>query len=933
MQQHPLLQTKLYTPPIRPELVSRPRLIERLNAGLTTRGAFPRALTLISAPAGFGKTTLASEWIQALGRATPPIAIAWLSLDEGDNELVRFLAYLIAALQTIEASIGKGLLSALQSTGVADASTAPPAEAVLTSLINDVVALRNRTILVLDDYHLIEALEIDDAVAFLLQHLPPQLHLVIASREDPHLPLARLRARGQLTEIRAADLRFSTSEAAEFLNQMMGLDLLAQDIAALERRTEGWIAGLQLAAISMQGREDASSLVQSFTGSHHYVLDYLVEEVLEQQSASVQRFLLQTAILDRLTGSLCDAVCFGIAEEVTSQDSGEAILEMLERANLFIVPLDEERRWYRYHHLFGNLLRGRLRQSQPDLLPKLHHRASLWYEQYRFVDDAIEHALRGQDFERAADLIEGAAEELWLRDEHSKLRRWLDRLPAELLPKRPGLCIFHAGYLFASGKHDAAESSLQAAVQRLDASRDSAATSSGSRREQPIVSDEQKLVGRIAATRSFMASYRSDAAGVIPHARQALEYLPEQDVTWRGAAAVALGDAYVYQGQYMDAHRTYLEALAALETTGNTYLFMNARTKLVLTLRSRGRLQQAIEICQQQLKLASDVGLPQTEMVGWVLAVWGELLAELDNLDVALEKVCKGVAQTERGRDVAMLTWSYLCLTRVLFSRGDLAGAQQIVTETEKIARESIVPDWVANMMAVWRVRIWLAQGKLDATLQWVENRELHPDSHPTYVGALLDMALARILVAREQYQDAIGLLARLVEPAETGGHVSRATETLTLQALAFQAQGDTTQAVGRLERALAIARPGGFIRTFVDEGPPMARLLYEALSREIAPDYVRQLLAAFPSAEPEQAEATSSQVPETDLIEPLSERELEVLELIAQGLTNREIASRLFLSLNTVKAHTRNLYGKLGVHSRTQAVAKAQALGVLPSI
>ncbi|UCC75826.1 MAG: tetratricopeptide repeat protein [Anaerolineales bacterium] len=941
MQQHPLLQTKLYMPPVRPELVSRPRLIERLNAGLD------RKLTLISAPAGFGKTTLVSEWVQAMSGATPPIAVAWLSLDEGDDDPTRFLAYLVAALRTTEANIGKGVLSALQS------PQPPPVEAVLISLINEIAAVHSRIILVLDDHHTIESSAVDDALAFLLERLPPRMHLVIASREDPPLPLARLRARGQLTEVRASDLRFTSSEAAEFLNQAMGLNLSAEDIAALEKRTEGWIAGLQLAALSMQGREDASRLIHSFTGSHRYVLDYLVEEVLEHQSENVQTFLLRTAILDRLTGPLCDTVRFGeteiagrlaraatpsgdaqragTGETRSDRGNGQAILETLERANLFIVPLDEERRWYRYHHLFADLLRRRLCQRQPDLVPKLHHRASLWYERNRFVDDAVEHALRGLDFERAADLIEGAAEELWLRDQHGKLGRWLDRLPAEFLLVRPGLCIFHAGYLFASGEHDAAESSLQAAEQTLDTRGDSAMVCPRSEQERPIVSDGQKLLGRIAATRAFMASYRSDALGVIPHARKALAHLPEKDITWRGAAAVALGDAYIYEGRYVEAHRTYLDALEALKATGNTYLVMNASMKLALNLRSQGRLQQAIEVCQQQLKLAGEKSLLQTEMVGWLLAIWGEILAELDDLEGALKQASEGVERAEGGSDVAMLTWSYMCLTRVLFSRDDLAGAEKIVTETERIARESIVPAWVANMMAIWRARIWLAQGKLDATLEWVQKRELHPDAHLTYVGALLYIALARILVAREQYDDAIGLLERLLEPAETGGHVSRAIEILNLQAVAFHAQGDTTQAMSRLERALAIAEPGGFIRTFADEGPPMARVLYEALSREIAPDYVRRLLAAFPSAEPEKPEPTRSQVSEAEFIEPLSERELEVLELIAQGLTNREIGTRLFLSLNTVKAHTRNIYGKLGVHSRTQATARSQALGILP--
>jgi len=915
----PLLQTKLFIPPARPELVPRPRLIERLDASLY------RKLTLLSAPAGFGKTTLLSEWNHALDVHRPtqdagdgaPVRTAWLSLDEGDNDPTRFLTYATAALQTTEGDIGRGLLSALQS------PRPPPAEGVLTTLINELAALSHRTVLVLDDYHLIEAQPIHDVLTFLLRHLPPGMHLVIATREDPPLPLARLRARGQLTELRATDLRFTPSEAAEFLNQAMGLDLSAEDVAALESRTEGWIAGLQLAAISMQGRKDVTGFIESFAGSHHFVLDYLLEEVLQQQPASGQAFLLQTSVLERLTGSLCDAL--------TGQEDGQQTLEILQHANLFIVSLDDERHWYRYHHLFADLLRQQLRQAQPERLPTLHQRAIEWYEEHGFTDEAIEHALRAEDFERAARLVESVAEATWGHANHYKLRRWLAELPVELLSTWPHLCVFHAGYLFASGEQDAAEQSLQAAEHALARTGDVWTETSLLEQDQLSHTGTTKLLGRIAATRSFMASYRSDARGVIPHARQALQYLPQDDLAWRGAAAVALGDAYIYQGQYVEAHRTYLDGLEAIGATGNTYLYMNVSLKMALGLRSQGRLQRVIEICQQRLQLAQESEMSGTEMVGWLLAIWGEVLAELGDLDGALCQAKKGVALTEQGSDVAMLTWSYMCLTRVLFSRSELAAAQEIITETERIARASTVPPWVTRMMADWQVRVWLAQDRLDATLEWVQKRALDPDTQPTYVGALEYIALARIFVAQGQYNKAGKLLERMLEPARTGGHTSRAIEILNLQALALQAGGDTAQAIARLQRALALAEPGGYICIFADEGPPMARLLYEALARGTRSDYVRRLLAAFPVAEPETATPSVVHRPSSALVEPLSDRELEVLQLIAEGLTNREIASRLFLSLNTVKVHSRNIYGKLGVHNRTEAAAKARVLGILP--
>ncbi len=907
----------------------RSRLIDRLNAGLVHR----RKLTLISAPAGFGKTTLLSEWInQSPIPDTQSPNFAWLSLDEGDNDPVRFLAYFIAALQTVEArqepagTIGKGALSALQS------PQPPPTEAILTTLINEIAAVPDRIVLVLDDYHLIEAQPIHDALTFLLEHLPPQMHLVIATRDDPPLPLARLRARGQLTELRATDLRFISSEAAEFLNQVMGLDLSAEDIAALEDRTEGWIAGLQLAAISMQGHEDATGFIKSFTGSHRFVLDYLVEEVLEQQSESVQTFLLQTAILDRLIGPLCDAVSFGDTETLTDRADGQVILEALEAANLFIVPLDNERRWYRYHHLFADLLRQRLRQTQPEQVPTLHHRASEWYEQNWFIDEAIEHALRAEDYGRAARLIETHVDALWRRGEHVKLRRWLAGLPVELVFSKPHLCILHAWNLFTSGEQDAAERSLQAAEKALAPRTDRATETSSAQRAQLPHSDRMKIRGRAAAIRAFLAFYRGDVQQISRYARQALELLPRDDLTWRSTATVALGDAYSFMGDIAAAYQARLEALNVSQAEGNIYMALIASMKLAVTLRQQGHLERVIEICQQQLQLAERSGLSQTIVVGWLLAIWGEVLAEFNDLDGALHRAKNGTELIERGRDLAMLGWGYLCLVRVLYSRGDMAAAQAIIQRMNDVARQSYVPPWVTSLMAAWQARIWLAKDRLDAASQWARKRGLDRDGEPTTLDEMEYVALARILIAQGRPDETARLLQRLLEATETGGRTSRAIEILMLQALAFQAGGDTARAMAALERALTLAEPEGFIRAFVDEGPPMARLLYEAAARGIAPDYARRLLAAFPVAQPEQTAPSTTQAPKPDLIEPLSERELEVLQLIAEGLTNPEIASRLFLALNTVKAHTRNIYGKLGVHSRTQAVARARALGLLPS-
>ena len=919
-----LLATKLYIPHSRPELVSRLRLTEKLNDGLH------RKLTLVSAPAGFGKTTMLSEWVQAIGKTNPLVAIAWLTLDGGDNDYVRFLTYFIAALNQaagIETSIGKGSLSMLQSL------QPPPIETILTPLINEIANLSNRILLVLDDYHLIEAQPIHEILIFLLENIPPPMHLVIATREDLNLPLARLRAREQLTEIRAADLRFTSTEVTEFLNQIMGLSLSVENIAALERRTEGWIAGLQLAAISIRGHDDATSRIKSFTGSHRFVLDYLIAEVLEQQSEKVQTFLLQTSILKRLTGPLCDAVCFGNTETTTGQENSQVTLEILERANLFIVPLDDERRWFRYHHLFADLLRQRLHQTQPERVPTLHTRASKWYERNGLIDEAIDHALNAEDIERGVQLIEQHIDTIWAHGEYAKLRRWLEGLPDELVLSRPQLSIFRAWDLFAGGWLDAGERFLQAAELAYDLDTEQVSETESQSQDQIFKSSRQGVRGRAAAIQAWMAAYRHhNISGLIQHLRQALEYLPDQDLHWRSAVAITLADTYAFNGDLQAAYQARLEALKICEAANNNYLYMYNSAKMALNLKYQGRLLQVQELCQQRIRFANECGMSQTAVVGWLLAIMGDVLAETNDLDGAFDLAKNSLKLTEHGGDVSMLGWSYLCLTRVLFSKGDMTGAEEIVLKLEKLAHETIVPAWIVDMNAAWHSRIWLAQGNLEAASQWVEERGLDPCEEPTHMSGFEYVALARILIAQRRMNETTRLLQCMLEVAEEGGDIMRVIEILILQALAFQAEVDTTRAMTTLEQALTIAEQMGFYRIFMDEGASMAPLLYEALERDIAPDYVNRLLQAFPIDESEQIDLVEPQNAESGYIEPLSEREIEVLQLIAEGLTNSEIASRLVLSLGTVKTHARNIYGKLGVHNRTEAVARARVLGILSS-
>ncbi|MCG3210696.1 MAG: Serine/threonine-protein kinase PknK [Anaerolineae bacterium] len=952
----PILVTKLYVPSPRPaaSIVPRSRLIERLNEGLERAPG----LTLISAPAGFGKTTLVSDWlcqkdegegmkdekseIHPSAFSLHPSRVAWLSLDDSDNDFTRFLTYFIAALQQLDPKIGQTAQGLLQS------PQPPRVETLMTTLVNDISSsfANARCVFVLDDYHFIEAKVIDEALTFLLDHLPPPpggLQLIIATRDDPHLPLARLRVQGRLTELRAADLRFTTAEAAQFLNRVMGLHLSADDIAALEQRTEGWIAGLQLAAISMQKHEDTRGFIRSFTGSHRFILDYLTEEILEQQPANIQQFLLHTSVLNRLTGSLCDAVLGkdeggGLKDE---ENRSSVILEYLEHANLFIVPLDEKRQWYRYHHLFADLLRQRLHQNQPEQAPILHRRASDWYHQNGFVDEAIEYALHAEHFDRATQLIEGAAEVVWMRGEHTKLRRWLDRLPVEWVYAKPQLCIFYAWSLFVTGRPDVAEQTLQAAEKAIDPNSGAGESSPRQARGQPSGLDRIKLQGRIAATRAFMAFFRGDVSGIVQHARQALEYLPEQDLIWCGTATVTLGDAHIIKGEMAAAHQAQLEALKASRAVGNIYMILTTSLKLALTLRQQGQLQQSIQICRQQMQFANENGLSQTGVVGWLLAIWGEVLAELNDLDEAIQKASEGIELVKRGGDVAMVGWSYLCLTRVLFSREDMAGAEETIREMGHIARETDVPPWVMHLLATWQARIWLAQGKLNVASQWAQEHGLYADRGPALLHEIeINIMLARVLMAQGRLDETIRLLQRSLNAAKAMGRTSRAIECLILQALAFQAGGDADQAITALEKALILAEPGGYVRILVDEGQPLTPLLREAITRDVVPSYAGKILAAFPSADalsPAQSTTTghvpAGSVPtlQSDLVEPLSERELEVLQLIAAGLTNREIAAKLFLTVNTVKVHAHNIYGKLDAHSRTQAVATAKDLGILP--
>ncbi len=920
-----ILVTKLFIPTTRPELVPRPRLITALNEGLQ------RKLTLISAPAGFGKTTVVTEWLLDLADPTPPTTIAWLSLDEGDNDPTQFLTYFIAALnhsKALDGSSGKEALGLLQS------PQPPPIETALTALINEIAALPGKIILVLDDYHLVDAQPIHNALSFLLENLPPQMHLVIATREDPPLPRARLRARGQLNELRAADLRFTSTEAAEFLTRVMGLDLSTDDITALEKRTEGWIAGLQLAAISMQGSQDTQGFIKSFTGSHRYVLDYLIEEVVEQQPENIQTFLLQTAILNRLTGPLCDAVRFGSAETPTGQRNGQQTLEGLERANLFIVPLDNERQWFRYHHLFADLLLQRLKQTQPGHISILHRRASEWYELNDFPADAIRHSLAADDFERTADLAELAWPAWSGNTEAITWLSWVRTLPEELVRARPVLCVAYAQALLNAGKLEAAEARLQDAEIWLEPTTDMSRRPEDSALEMVVVDQEQyqALPAWLATTRAYHAQAVGDIHSTVKYVGRALDLFPEDDHYNRAAVTGLLGLAYWANGDLEAAHRTFSDGLFQNVHDQIKGTFVLADMKLTL-----GHLQAAEKTCKHGLQLAKAFDPPLPVGTEDVYSGFSAVHLEQGDLEAAAQDLQIG---KKLGEQVELPDWQYrwcIAQSQVDTSRGNLDVALDLLDEAAQVYVRTPLPD--LRPIAAMKARVWVKQGRLAEALAWAREQSLSIHDDLSYLREFEHVTLARVLIARyrqnradETMAEALGLLERLLKAAEEGGRMASAIEILALQALAFEALGEMPSALLPLERALVLAEPEGFVRTFVDEGPPMARLLFEALSREIAPDYVRRLLAAYPAEEPENANLSIPQSSAADWVEPLSERELEVLVLIAEGMTNQEIATRLYLSLNTVKVHTRNIYGKLGVNNRTQAGVRAKALGILPS-
>ncbi len=878
-QSVPLLATKLAVPPLHASLVPRPGLIARLDEGLR----MGRQTTLVSAPAGFGKTTLVSAWVAEADRPS-----AWLSLDEGDNDAVRFLSYFVAALQKVDPQIGRSMQSLWQSP-----EPAQP-EALWIALANDIAVTPHPLLMVVDDYHVIHSMQIHQQLASLLDHLPQQMHLVILTREDPPLPLSRLRARGQMSEVRQADLRFSLQEAALFLNANMGLGLTPDDVAVLEARTEGWIAGLQLAALSMRQTDDIPGFVQSFAGSNRYILDYLTDEVIERQPPDVREFLLQTSILERLSAPLCDAV--------TGRDNSHGILLALEQGNLFLIPLDESRQWYRYHSLFAELLRHRLRtEVGAEATKMLHQRARQWYAEHGSLEEAIRHALAAEDWQQAAALINVESSTMLNRGEVATLLRWMGSLPEEVIRANPQLCCDYAWPLVLSGQIKAGKSYLHVAEEAAPHNPD--------------------LQGQIAATRVHIARAQGDMRGVVEWSGRALSLLPPGDLGGRAVVALGLGMGHWYLGHVEEAGRAFQEADRAGRQSNNFHVVMYAQTFLGRIRACRGQLRRAVLHYQQGAELGAQQ--PPTAL-GYM--DWGTIRYEWNDLIGAVQDVERAIELSQRGGAPDITASAQVQLAVIRLAQGDVTAALGTLEEAEQTAR-AVGPGAVIHArLAASAVQTALALGDLNMAQHWAQRLGDRPDFFAFY--PLLRLTPVRLLLARGQRGQAAEQAQAAQALATRAGWHYGAIETLLLQALAAPA---LDQALVYLKDALSRAEPEGYVRTFVDKGPPMAALLREAAVRGMAPKYVGTLLAAFAAPAGALPEDARPGIAEQPLPEPLSERELEALSLVAEGLGNQEIATAMLISLNTVKTHLKSAYAKLGVHGRREAITRARELKLLP--
>jgi len=904
-----ILATKLFAPRQRPKSVPRPELLQRLNEALYGR------LTLISAPAGFGKTTLASQWITKSGYPH-----AWLSLDKSDSDPSRFLIYVISAFAKIIPNVGAGLIERLH-------SPQPPSyESVLIALINNILASINEPVIfVLDDYHVLDSPAIDRIVEFLLEHQPPQMHLVITTREDPSFSFAYLRARGELTEIRIADLRFTAEEIAIFLNESMGLNLSTDDVNTLEARTEGWIASLQMVAISMRGHEDIAGFLRSFTGSHRFILDYLVEEVLHKQADYIQEFLYQTSILERFNASLCN--------QITEREDSQEILETLERQNLLIIPLDDERQWYRYHHLFADVLNTYAKQKIPERVSHCQQLASEWYEAQGYKSEAIHYAHAAKDDERVADLLELSWPAIFNGFKPSTWLGWVRTLPDDMVKLRPILSAGYAWVLLDEREVDEVEDRLRDAEHWLDTPNSFDEDST-----LPVIANKvnyASLPSTIAGGYAYLSHVLGDAEGTIEHALRALELLPEDDHYNRGLMGMFLGMGYWTMGKLTLAYDAFENSVASLKRSSHLHFQIVSMVRLAEIRMAQGRLHDALIIYNESLHTASstpEAHIPKKDafIPGTVdlYAGLSELYRKRGDLETAQQLADTGLALNRQTIYSTSRDRLAMAMVHIQIGLGDFERGLTLLREVEQHSQQKSI--FVRYPIPAMRAYIWLLQGKLDDALDWAKKTELSYDDELSFRYEFNYLTLVRVLIVlyqRRQIDRAIDeaqhLLTGLLNLARDEERTDSIIEILILQSIVYQVQGDNQTALDILGDVIKLAEPEGYTQVFVNEGDPMRQLLSMCLLQTDDSNYLTQLLQAFHQSDDETE-------PNQLLIEPLSDRELDVLRLIADGYTNQAIADELFIALSTVKKHVNNIYGKLNVANRTQAIKRAHELNIL---
>jgi LuxR family maltose regulon positive regulatory protein len=935
----PFMATKLYIPPPGKYLVERSRLLEKLGACLRPGCR----LTLVCAPAGFGKTTLVSTWVAGLkSSAQQPFPMtSWLSLDERDNDSVLFWSYVIASLQTQQEGIGKQSLSLLQTT------QSPDLEGNLAPLVNDLAGIPAAFVLVLDDYHIIRNPAIHRSLSFFIEHAPAQCHVILASRTDPPLPLALLRARGQLLDIRLNDLRFSNEDADSFLNAGMGLNLEVKAVKALNGKTEGWAAGLQMAALSLQeavvsqDRQRVEGFIASFSGSNRYILDYLIEEILNRQPAEIQRFLLKTSIIDRLCGPLCDAL---LDDEAGEAPASRKILEELESRNLFILPLDEQRYWYRYHQLFADLLRKRLGQTHLSIVVELHQRAIQWYEENGMIAKAVDHAFQAKDYPKAASLVSQISEELWGRGEHATLLEWIAALPEAEKRQYPHLWVWQVSMLITAGKMQEAENCIPDIESYLG-------SFTGPEPAQASV------MGRVFSLRTYIASFYGDVPNLLHYARLALENLSrEEDAGGRCGISLVLSNAYLNNGDLMAAGRVLVDAIDAGKIARRPYMVLTALSNLATVLYAQGDLKQAWQVCQDGDRMIQQYGLEHSPLAANLFIAQGLVLCERNMLNEAEETIRRGLELAQERSYIWSIAWGYRGLSRLLLARGDLVAVEAVLQEAERLISSHEIPAYHICGISGLKVRALIGLGKIGAAEAYLQSRNIRVDGDIQYPHESEYLALARLYLVKRDLDTAANLLGRLLDWAKAAQQQLWVIRVLVLQALLSQVSGDRQQILECLIKALHLAEPQGIIQAFVDEGDAMQYLLQQVLLKQallkqrIHPEYSQRLLEAFPDSRKElapvvdaqagmHAQATSERVAGASrpawmeseaLVEPLSKREMEIIRLIVEGYSNKEIAQKLYISLRTVKYHTTSIYSKLSVSGRTQAAFRARELGLL---